>query len=106
MARVALPFDQQCQIAGLPVPTPEYLFARSIKRRWRFDWAFIEQKVALEVEGGAFMVGGSRHTRGAGYVKDMEKYNHAIIMGWRLLRVTPQQVANGAALTYVERVLR
>jgi len=105
MARVSLPFDQQCRMAGLPVPTPEYLFARSMKRRWRFDWAFVEQQVAVEVEGGAFMVGGGRHTRGAGFVRDLEKYNHATILGWRVLRVTPQQITNWKALTYVERLL-
>lgn len=74
--------------AKLPAPTPEYRF--HAKRKWRFDYAFVEQKVALEVEGGVFIRG--RHSRGAGMVKDMEKYNNAASLGWRLLRVTPSQL--------------
>jgi hypothetical protein len=64
-------------------------------RRWRFDWAWPSQKVALEIEGGAWTRG--RHTRGKGFVRDMEKYNQAVLLGWRVLRVTPKQVTSGEA---------
>lgn len=57
------------------------------KRRWRFDYACPELKIALEVEGGVWT--GGRHTRGLGFLKDMEKYNTATTMGWRILRCTP-----------------
>jgi very-short-patch-repair endonuclease len=66
------------------------------KRRWRFDFAFPSQMVALEVEGGVWSHG--RHTRGSGYVKDLEKYNAAAALGWQVLRVTPQQVRSGAVI--------
>jgi len=59
-------------------------------RRWRFDYAHPELMIAIEVEGGAFTKG--RHTRGKGFIADMDKYNTATIMGWRLLRYTPQQM--------------
>lgn len=59
------------------------------KRLWRFDYAFPELKIAIEVEGGVWTKG--RHTRGSGFVKDMEKYNAAASMGWTILRVTPKQ---------------
>jgi len=51
--------------------------------------------LAAEIEGGAWTQG--RHTRGAGFLKDMEKYNFASILGWSVLRFTPQQVENGEA---------
>jgi very-short-patch-repair endonuclease len=70
---------------GLPTPTPEYRFHPS--RRWRIDFAFPEQKVALEVEGGVWTKG--RHLRGTGFLKDMEKYNELAARGWRLVRCTP-----------------
>jgi hypothetical protein len=35
----------------------------------------------------------------------MEKYSEAAIRGWRVLRCTPQQVADGTALSLVERAL-
>lgn len=53
-------------------------------RRWRFDFAIPEEKIAIEIEGGVWTRG--RHTRGAGYTADLEKYNTATVMGWRVLR--------------------
>ena len=95
--RMALSFDRQCQLAGLPSPVAEFRFHPV--RKWRFDFAFVEAKLAVEVDGGAFVQG--RHTRGAGWLKDQEKLNTAVVMGWRVLHVTPQQVTDGTALTWV-----
>lgn len=100
--RVAVPFDVQCRAVGLPIPVAEYRFHPV--RRWRIDWAFPDRKLAVEVEGGVFIRG--RHSRGAGMVKDMAKYGELAILGWRLLRVTPKQIADGSALTLVERALQ
>lgn len=102
--RVTLPFDRQCHLAGLPMPTAEHRFHGT--RRWRFDWAFPETRLAVEVEGGVFLTGGGRHSRGAGFRNDTEKYAEALILGWRVLRVLPEQIANGQALTWCDRILR
>ena len=60
-------------------------------RRWRFDYATADPalKIAIEVEGAVWTNG--RHTRGSGFIKDMEKYNTAASMGWTILRVTPDE---------------
>jgi len=58
-------------------------------RRWRFDYAMPEVKVAVEIDGGVFVCG--RHSRGIGQVRDMEKMNAAAELGWRVLHFTPQQ---------------
>ena len=55
-------------------------------RRWRFDFANIEKKIAIEIEGGLWISG--RHNRAPGMIKDIEKYNSAVCLGWRLLRYT------------------
>ncbi len=68
---------------------PEFRFHPT--RKWRFDFAWPEHKVAMEIEGAVWVRG--RHTRGSGFVKDMEKYNAAASLGWRVFRFTPQQVA-------------
>lgn len=68
--------------------TPEYRFYPP--RRWRFDYAIIDLKVAIEIEGASWTQG--RHTRGKGFIADMEKYNRATLEGWRVLRYTPQQI--------------
>ena len=67
---------------------PEYKFHPT--RRWLFDYAIIEHKIAIECEGGVWTRG--RHTRGAGFIGDMEKYNTATLMGWKVLRVVPEDL--------------
>lgn len=59
-------------------------------RKWRFDYAIPEHKIALEVEGGVWT--GGRHTSSVGFIKDMEKYNTATLMGWRVFRTTPDEL--------------
>ncbi len=53
----------------------------------------------MEVEGGAWTRG--RHTRGKGFIGDMDKYNQAALLGYKLLRVTPKQLKDGTALRLV-----
>src|SRR5262245_11277103 len=87
---------------GLPVPEPEYVF--DLRRRWRFDFAWLPPiKLALEQEGGVWTRG--RHTRGTGFLKDMEKYNEAVLAGWRVLRCTPKDFETGAVVQLVKRAL-
>jgi very-short-patch-repair endonuclease len=88
------PFVLLCRAHGLPEPEREFWFARP--RRWRFDYAFVDRRLAVEVEGGAFTRG--RHTRGAGFVADLVKYNAAAVAGWLVLRYTPEQVRQGTAV--------
>lgn len=86
----------------LPQPQTEFRFAPP--RRWRFDYAFVSQLVAVECEGGAFS--GGRHTRGKGFLNDMEKYNAATLAGWSVFRFTPQQLASGEAMATLKEVLQ
>lgn len=60
------------------------------ERKWRFDYACPELKIAIEVDGGVFT--GGRHSGGIGQVKDMEKGNHASSMDWLLFHVTPDDM--------------
>ena len=79
----------ECARKSLGVaPVKEYLFHST--RKWRFDYAFVEAKVALEVEGGVHT--GGRHIRPRGFLGDMEKYNSAATLGWLVLRTTPDQL--------------
>ena len=58
------------------------------ERKWRFDFAAPKPMVSIEIEGGVWTRG--RHSRGAGMIEDMRKYNAATALGWKLIRVTPQ----------------
>ncbi len=86
--------------AGLN-PVPEFQFHKP--RRWRFDFAFPDQKVAVECEGGTFS--GGRHVRGKGFALDCQKYNQASIDGWTLLRFTGAMITDGTALQTIEAAL-
>lgn len=70
-------------------------------RRWRFDYAFPKFKVALEVEGGVWT--GGRHVSPKGFLGDMEKYNTAAVMGWRVLRTVPGCLCGRNTLDMVRR---
>lgn len=70
-------------------PEIESEYAFDAERRWRFDFALLEKQIAIEIEGGLY---GGRHTRPAGYAADCEKYNAAVMQGWRVIRLTPAQL--------------
>ena len=86
-------------------------FEREVKfypgRRWRADlitdavWG--KPQVLIEVDGGSWIAG--RHTSGAGFAADCEKLNEATILGYRVLRFTPEMVESGVALKTIERAL-
>lgn len=95
----------------------EYLFAkRQLGRRWAFDLAFPEFQVAVEVEGlivlprcrrchpREFVVMG-RHASATGIKGDMDKYNHAALLGWYVLRFDQGQINPGHAREMTLRVL-
>ncbi|MEW6507202.1 MAG: DUF559 domain-containing protein [Bacteroidota bacterium] len=73
-----------------------YKFQREYKfhptRKWRFDFALPNQKVAIEFEGGVFLPK-ARHTSMVGYSKDVEKYREAVLLGWKVLRYTAKDLA-------------
>jgi len=79
----------------------EYQFCKD--RKFRFDFAILEEMLAIEIEGGLYTNG--RHVRGSGYIKDMEKYNRAAIEGWTVLRYTPQQFRKFRYLIDVEKLI-
>ena len=108
----------QMKSLGLPTPEREYRFALSMKREWRFYFAFVPYSVAVECEGlvvrkvgarffsepGHTVVSG-RHASITGMREDIVKYNSAILLGWSVLRFEQTQVNSGEAVTVVERVL-
>lgn len=88
-------FSMLLQMLGsdLPEPVREYRFSAS--RRWRFDFAWPEQRVAVECQGGVWTRG--RHSRGAGQEADYEKHNTAVAQGWRILYVTSGMIQRDPA---------
>lgn len=97
-----LKFEKQCEICGLPQPIPEYKFHPT--RKWRVDWYFPQYHLAIEQEGGIWIIG--RHNRPASMIRDMGKYNELTIRGIFLLRFTPKQIKNGEAVSQIFKFTR
>lgn len=80
-----------------PAPTAEELVAKALpaaqreyrfhpERKWRFDFAWPPELLALEIEGRGMGGQMGRHQTVSGVLADCEKYNTALLMGWRVLR--------------------
>ena len=93
----------QLKAAGLmPRCTREYVFAPP--RKFRFDFAFLHAMLAIECEGGSWVTGA--HGRGAHFESDCEKYDLAVLRGWRVLRYTMAMIKSGRALAQIECALK
>lgn len=94
-------FEQQLIEADIVHFTREYRFHPT--RRWRFDFAWPDVKIACEVEG--LHPGRGRHQTIKGYTADCEKYNEAQLLGWRVYRFPQSMVKSGIALETIQRAL-
>lgn len=61
-------------------PQPQYRFHPT--RRFRFDYAWVTERVAVEIDGGQWQAHGGRHNTDP----DRDKLNQAAVLGWRVLR--------------------
>ncbi|MFW1859146.1 hypothetical protein [Acinetobacter defluvii] len=73
------------------------------ERKWRADFHLIGKMILIEVEGGIWSNG--RHTRGKGYLGDMEKYNSAQELGYSVYRYSTEQVKSGKAIDEIRRLI-
>lgn len=98
-------FEVLLRIFGtdLPVPVTEHRFHP--ERKFRLDFAWEAQKVAVEVEGATWVKGA--HSSGAGIQRDCEKSNLALLAGWRVLRFTSTMLDDnpGQCIALVRQLL-
>ncbi len=71
-------------------PELEREFRFHPKRRWRADFAQLESRVLIEIEGGVWTRG--RHLTPRGFQADAEKYLTATLQGWSVVRLTDMQL--------------
>lgn len=96
-------FAFHCKCHGLE-PIREYRFALAdLGRNFRADFAWPEQKILVEIEGGTWSNG--RHSRGSGFEADCDKYNSAGLLGYRVFRFTTGMVASGVAIDTIRKAL-
>lgn len=89
------------QIKDMNLPEPETEFQFTDERKWRFDFAWYQLMLAVEVEGGVWNRG--RHVRPKGFEDDCEKYNQAALWGWVVIRVTTSMINDGRAIKIVQK---
>jgi hypothetical protein len=94
-------FNSLLSSVGMPPAITEHKFHPT--RLWRMDYAWPEYKLALEIEGGAFI--GGRHTSGMGFVADMVKYNEAASLGWIVLRCQPKDLLKIEVLDWITKCI-
>lgn len=92
------------------IPTPETEFRFHPTRQWRFDYAWPDKKIAVEKQGGIWMRGatgrGGAHSLPSNIIRDMEKNNEAVKLGWRVFLFTPQQIRSGEAQNFMNYVFK
>ena len=96
-------FALQLRATGMPPHVTEYVFHPV--RKWRFDFCWIDLKVAVEIDGGTGILRG-KHVRPEGFRNDCIKLNEAALHGWLVLRGDSQMVKNGSLLAMAERAVR
>lgn len=105
-------FDFQLRSFSLPKFERQYMFAKeALGRYWKFDFANIEYKIAVEIEGlvvrkiGGETVVTGRHATITGMRDDMIKYASAAVLGWTVLRFEQGQTKSGEAIDFTQRLL-
>jgi very-short-patch-repair endonuclease len=83
--------EKWAELGGSPLLVPEYRF--DPVRKWRFDYAIPQHKLAIELEGGIHARKG--HASPEGYIKDCRKYNAAAAEGWLVFRLASGMMRDG-----------
>lgn len=88
---------------GGPDLVREYRFHPT--RRWRMDFALVEQKIAFEIQGGLYK-SESGHRSRSGVKRDYEKFNEAMKLLWRVFQVTSANLQDAAWLAQMVDYVR
>ena len=70
-------------------------------RKWRFDFAWPDLKIAVEIEGMTY-TGVGYHQNPEDYAKDCEKYGNATLLGWKVFRFTRKQIGTQFCMNVLE----
>ena len=82
---------------------PETEFRAIPARRWRWDFAWPDHHLLVEVQGGIWRKGG--HSTGKGITRDAEKMNAATLAGWNVLACTADHIKDGKAIQWIRKAL-
>lgn len=95
-------FADLWDILSGPELVREYRFHQG--RRWKADFAQLESRVLIEIEGGVWSRG--RHVSPKGFMRDAEKYLTATLEGWTVIRLTSEQLTVSIVRQIIDYVLK
>lgn len=88
--------ERRLEEAGIAGWCTEYEFHP--ERRWKVDYAWPTERLAVEVEGPV------HRTKGR-FSNDLDKYNSLALRGWTLLRFDTRRIATGKAVETIRAAL-
>ena len=103
MSKSALEAELALQIRALGLPEPVREYQAITGRKFRFDFAWLEHRLLVEVNGGTYTKGA--HSTGRGIARDYEKCNLATLAGWRVLSFDGKSVKSGEAVETIRKAL-
>jgi very-short-patch-repair endonuclease len=79
-------------------------FCPILNRKYRSDFAFVDNRLLVEVQGGTWVSG--RHNRASAMAAEYERHNTLTLAGWRILYFTADQVHAGTAIKTILAALK
>ena len=110
MSKIEKELEFQMKAIGLKFET-QYKFHP--ERKWKFDFAFPEIKLAVEADGltrygnnknGTMRLG--RHQTYKGRTEDLMKYDAAMRLGWNIYTCQQDMIKSGQALKTIEILIK
>lgn len=108
-------FDFHCRQYRLPLYVRQFKLLKSVQtpradgkqipKVWRFDFAWPQFKLIVEINGGVWMPGGGAHSHPIDITRNMAKQNDAALERFYVMQFTPDDVKKGSAIAYVQRWL-
>jgi len=98
----------QCRALQLPPVFAQWRFQNSRhpssgSHKWRTDFVFQDAKIMVEIDGGIWIKGA--HSHPLDILRNMKKQNDAMLLGYAVLRFTPEEVTSGHAIAFTQKVL-
>jgi very-short-patch-repair endonuclease len=84
------------------IPVPERQYKALPKRQFKWDLAWTEQKLLVEVQGGTWVKAQFGHTSGVGYRRDCFKNDLATAVGWNVMQFTTDMINYNEALQLLQ----
>lgn len=102
LVRLDLGLDVWPEFRFLLPPLPDYRFDYAIPTG--IDGGLL--KIAIECDGGTHARGNSGHSSPSGIARDMNKGSLAAVHGWKLIRVTPQQLCTSHTIGMIRQAAK